>query len=377
MKKYIILFLNALLFVACGGDKKEQTAKAETPTDNTVTLTEAQIKNAGIVTGQPAMQEVNGTLQLQGSVTVPPESMVSVSFPLGGYIKSTKILQGMHVTKGQVLAVIEDMQFIQLQHDYLTAKEKYELASMEYNRQKELNAKKASSDKLFEQTSAEKETQHIYMASLEQKLSMIGINPKKLHASNISKTVSVISPINGLVSKVNINVGKYIAPTDMLFEVINLNDIVLNLNVFEKDVQSLSIGQKIVCYANGNKQKVYNAKIAYINHSLNQDRAAEVICRFDTYNKVLLPGMFINADVEVANKKALTVPEEAVVRWQDNFYVFVVSATGTFKITKVDAGTLDNGKRQFNSQSITTSTKVVVKNAYTLLMKMKNSGEGE
>ncbi|GAA6765666.1 hypothetical protein AAFH68_16020 [Flavobacterium sp. CGRL1] len=96
-----------------------------------------------MVTGNPEEKNVKGILELQGTVTVPPKSVVSVSIPLGGYIKKTDLMAGMHVRKGQLLAVVEDMQYIQLQQDYLTAKEKYQLSQSEYNRQKELNAKKS------------------------------------------------------------------------------------------------------------------------------------------------------------------------------------------------------------------------------------------
>lgn len=78
-------------------------------------MTSEQIKNAGLQTGNPTLQNIKEVLQLQGTVTVPPKSVISISIPLGGYVKSTNLIAGMNVQKGQVLAVLEDMQFIELQ----------------------------------------------------------------------------------------------------------------------------------------------------------------------------------------------------------------------------------------------------------------------
>ncbi|WP_291285746.1 efflux RND transporter periplasmic adaptor subunit [Flavobacterium sp.] len=375
MKTYSSIILVFLGLVSCQGDKKEQQTKKEITAENSIQFSEAQVKNAGLVVGSPEERTVKGILQLQGTVTVPPKSVVTVSIPLGGYIKKTDLMAGMHVKKGQLLAVVEDMQYIQLQQDYLTAKEKFQLAQSEFNRQKELNAKKASSDKLFEQTSTEMQTQRIYMASLAQKLGLLGINVKTLTASTISKTVAIHSPINGLVAKINVNVGKYISPTDMLFELIEMSDIVLVMNAFEKDVHLLSVGQTVTAYTNANPSKKYKAKIAYINQSLNDDRAAEVICKVNHYESSLIPGLFINAEAEFDNQKALTVPEDAVVRWQGKFFVFVKTGGHNFKMVPIDLGTASEGYRQIKSSVIDTSSAIVIKNAYTLLMAFRNGGE--
>lgn len=376
MKTYIATILGMLFIVSCKSDKKEPQNNIEAnKQESSILLTNEQVKNAGLIVGNPQEKNVKGILNLQGTVTVPPKSVVSISIPLGGYIKKTDLIAGMNVKKGQLLAVVEDMQYIQLQQDYLTAKEKFQLSQSEYNRQKELNAKKASSDKLFEQTATEMQTQRINMASLGQKLALLGINVKTLTASNISKTVTIVSPINGLVSKVNVNVGKYISPTDMLFELMETSDIVLVMNAFEKDVHLLSVGQRVTAFTNSNPSKKYEAKIAYINQSLNGDRAAEVVCKIKQYDSSLLPGLFINAEAEFENEKALTVPEDAVVRWQGAFFVFSDTGNNNYKMIAVVPGTTNEGYRQIKSDLINSSSKIVTKNAYTLLMTFMNSAE--
>lgn len=375
MKKYIAAFLGAIFLIACGNKKTEENKSTEVKSINIVKLSAEQIKNAGLESGNPTIKNVKEILKLQGTVTVPPKSVISISIPLGGYVKSTNLIAGMNVQKGQVLAVLEDMQFIELQQNYLMAKEKFELAQNEHRRQKELNANKAASDKVLEQITTEMRTQRITMASLEQKLNLLGINAKTLNVNTISKTIKVISPITGLVSKVNVNIGKYVNPTDMLFELIDKKDIVLTLNAFEKDVTSLSVGQDVTVYPNASDAKKYGAKIAFINQSLNGDRAAEIICKVNSYSPALLPGLFVNAEVEIENQKALTVPEDAVVRWEGKFYVFTDIGSNQFQMVEVKSGVKNEGYNQIISDAVSSSSKVIVKNAYTLLMSAMNNDE--
>ncbi|MCF2489247.1 efflux RND transporter periplasmic adaptor subunit [Dyadobacter sp. CY347] len=379
MKNHIIICLSLLLMFSCADEQSKEkekpasTASDSAQTEQIVSISDAQKKSVGIEVGTPALENISGVLSLQGKIDVPPQSTISLSFPLGGYLKSTNMLPGMHVRKGQVLAELEDMQFIQLQQDYLTAKEKLLLAESEFNRQRDLNASKASSDRVFQQARAEMETQRILASALGQKLEVIGIDPAKLKADKISKSVSIKSPINGFVSKVNVNVGKYTAPTDMLFELVNPNDIHLVLNVFEKDLGTLSVGQRVTAFANGDPTKKFQAEIILITKNLDQDRMAEVHCHFEKYNSALVPGMFMNGEVSVSNKKALTVPEDALVRWENKFYVFTDNGSGNFEMIPVTPGVINDGKQQIEANGIDDSTRLVIKNAYALLMKIKNT----
>jgi hypothetical protein len=102
--------------------------------ENRLKLTDAQFKNSKLVLTTLATKNIPTILKLHGKIDVPPQNMVSISVPLGGYLKSTSLLPGMHVNKGQVIAQMEDQQYIQMQEDYLTAVNKLDLYLKEYNR---------------------------------------------------------------------------------------------------------------------------------------------------------------------------------------------------------------------------------------------------
>jgi membrane fusion protein, heavy metal efflux system len=376
MKNIIIIF-GILFLAACGSKNTTEESTQEQPSieGDIVTLTDAQSAFAKIELGKVKRRSIGTLVKLNGKIDVPPQNLISVSMPLGGYLKSTKLLPGMHINKGELIAIMEDQQYIQIQQDYLIAKNKLEFAKAEYIRQKELNASKASSDKLFQQTEMEYKTLLITISALGEKLKLININTANLSESTISNNVKIYSQITGFVSKVNVNIGKYVNPTDVLFELINPSDFHLNLKVFEKDIDKLAIGQKIVAYSNNYPDKKYVCEIILISRDISGERAVEVHCHFEKYDKTLLPGMYMNADVEVKSTNTFSIPEDAVVNFEGTNYVFVAKHKNQFQMLNIDAGTHENGFIEVKNYSVFSDKQIVDKGAYTLLMKLKNKSE--
>lgn len=376
MKNIIIILLNIVLFSSCGNNN-EETETTQDTIETSVSISDAQFKSADIEIGKIERKEISSILKLNGKIDVPPQNMVSVSTPFGGFLKSTKLLPGMHVKKGEVIASMEDQQYIQLQQEYLTIKSKLNYAESEYNRQKELNQSKASSDKVFQQTEMEYKTQKISLSALTEKLRLININPETLNESNLSRSINVYSSIDGFVSKVNVNIGKYVNPSDVLFELINPEDIHLNLTVFEKDLDKLSIGQKLLAYNNNQPDKRHPCEIILISQDLSSDRGAEVHCHFEDYDKTLLPGMYMNAEVEIKLNNALAINDEAIVSHEGKDYIFIATNKLQFELVEIKKGSSENGYTEvmtLDGKDISNSN-IVTKGAYSLLMQLKNKSE--
>ena len=369
--KTIFLFT---LLNSCNSNKKTEL-KPISETKNSVQLSNAQLKNITIETEMLSKRFISSTLKVTGQIDVPPQNMISVSMPLGGYLKSTKLLPGLHFAKGEVIAVMEDQQYIQLQQDYLITKSKLIFAEKEFIRQKELNQSQASSDKVFQLADTEYKTLRITLRALAEKLKLIHINPTILTENSISKSVNIYAPINGFVSKVNVNIGKYVNPSDVLFELINPSDIHLNLKVYEKDITKLQIGQKITTFTNNDFSRRYECEIILISKDLSVDHTAEVHCHFEKYDKALLPGMYMNAEIELKNTSSFTIPEDAIVNYDGKSYVFISKDANNFLLIEAKTGNSENGFIELLNYANFTQNKIVTKGAYTLLMKLKNKSD--
>jgi len=380
MQKSFFYITVVLIIASCSQspEKRISVEKPEAANNNTVTLTDAQMKNAGIETGAVQSETLNEVLKVNGVVDVPPQNIVSVSFPMGGYLKNTNLLPGLHVNKGEVIGVIEDQSLVQLQQDYLVAAARLTYLQQEYDRQKELSEQQVAAVKTFQQVQADFAAQKVLVKGLGEKLRLININPASLNENKISRSVPIYSPINGFVSKVNVNIGKFVNATDVLFELINPDDMHAALTVFEKDMPKVKIGQVAKVSFVDDPLKEYDCEVILVTRNVDDNRSGTLHCHFKTRPKNLLPGMFLNASIHIENVPALTVPEEAVVRYGNQQYVVQVTGKNNYQLVNVEAGMKENNRIAINSNAIDLrNMPIVTKNAYAILGKMKNAAEEE
>lgn len=360
--------------LACNQPVNTEPASPE-PAEHTVALSSAQFKNANLVVGTLLQKEISALIRVKGKVDVPPQKLMSVSVPLGGYLKSSNLLPGMRVQQGEVIAVVEGEQYIQLQQDYLMAKEKLVWLEQEYNRQRELLATQSAPQKTFQMASADFSSQQVLVNALFQKLKLVGIQPENVTKDKISASISVRSGLSGYVAAVHVNAGKYLTPSDVLFEIISTDDIHLALKIFEKDIPMLQIGQSVMAYTNQQPEKKYPCRIILMGKEIGADRSIEIHCHFNQHNLSLLPGTFMNAEIEVKNKAATVLPDEALVRFDNRQYIFVQSDSLQFVMKEVQTGISENGYTQIINGVEMLKDKIVTRGSYTLLMMLKNKAD--
>ena len=376
MRNIHIIFI-VFLLAACSSKKSEEVQVQPATESFKLSLTDAQLKQAELLVSLAMDKVLHETVNVTGLVDVPPQSMVSVSFPLGGYLKTTQLLPGMSVRKGEVIAVMEDQSYVQLQQDYLVDKAKMEYLSADLERQKELSEHEAASKKNYQQVLSEYKVIQVMIKGMEEKLRIIGIDPARLSVNAISRSVSVKSPISGFVTKVNVNIGKYVNPSDVLFELVNPNDIHAALTVFEKDMPAIQKGMKARVSLANNPSKKYTVEVLLATKNIDENRTGLVHCHFVNANRDLLPGMFLNGYFELAGKTSKVVPEETVIRYEGKQYVFVSLNDHEFEMVEVQTGTSQQGMISLkeNNKIDFTKNRLVVKNGYRLLGMLKNIAE--
>ena len=395
MKTHRLLYILIFLFFGTGivscSNKKIAEETTDRPSDqhedeNSVQLTEAQSKTAGIVLGKIENKQISGTVKVNGVLDVPPQQLVSISVPLGGFVKNTSLLQGSRVKKGQIIATIENLDFIQIQQDYLEAKGQLELTEADYKRQQELAKENVNSQKTLQQSRTNFSTWQAKYNALREKLKVINVDIKSLEAGKVTSSINLYSPIGGYVTQVNVNIGKFVTPTDVIFEIVDTEHLHAELIVFEKDVLKLKIGQK-VRFTLANETEERMATIYLIGREINKERTVQVHCHIDKEDTELLPGMYLSAHVETGGASVPALPDEAIVDYNGKKYIFIVSeekneqdkpqeSAQHFKMLEIQTSNRELGFTEVNVPDSLSQAEVVVKGAYSLLSKMKNSEEG-
>jgi cobalt-zinc-cadmium efflux system membrane fusion protein len=273
---------------------------------------------------------------------------------------------------------------VDIQQSYLEAKNRLFFAEAEFNRHTDLFKNDVYSESNLQQVTVEYKNLKALVKSLEQKLILIGISPEKLNEENISSTVNLVSPISGFLKEVNVNIGKYVSPNDVLFEIVNNEKLFLELTLFEKDAYRVIPGQKIRFFVN-NGDDFHDAVITQTGKAVSNDKTLIVYASVVSTSKNVLPGMYVNALIEESDIKVTSLPSDAVVSFDDKNYIFAFEkdkeeagkAITEYKIIEVKKGISSSGYTEIilpEGFDINT-TKVVIKGAYNLLSAKKNAGE--
>lgn len=374
--------VTVILIGGCGEQKTEvKVEEKKSLASDEVTLTAEQYRVAAIELGQVEMRNIGSVVKVNGVFDVPPQSMVSISAPMGGYLKSSGLLPGQAIRKGQVLAIIENAVFIEMQQEYLEAKSRMVFLTQELKRQEELRREEVNSAKALQQVSSEYNSLKAKMSGLEQKLSLIGIPAQSISPGKMFRTMNLYSPISGYVTTSNVNRGKYVQPSDVLFELADKSDLHLVLQVFEKDVRKLVPGQPIrFALANETEYSRF-AKVYLIGKATTGDGTVPVHCHLSVSNDpAMLPGMYVKALIETRSDKVTTLPVAALVQSEGKDYIFSAKDsadhTYVFKMIQVVRGTEQEGFVGIGlPANFAPGQKVVRKGSYSLLSAMKNVEE--
>ncbi|MFD2522272.1 efflux RND transporter periplasmic adaptor subunit [Emticicia soli] len=324
---FFISILSVSILVSCSKKAESNntvSASADsTSTVNTQTqqikITAEQFKNLGVELGNFTEIPMNNEIKVAGTVEVPPENQVSLSIPITGFVKTilpNNALQGWFVKKGTVLATIESIEFIQLQQDYFQAVAHSVFLEKELERQQTLSAEDIGVKKKLQQADAEFNSNQALIKALEAKLKVLGITASTLKRGDISPVINVVSPITGFVKNAPINIGKSVTPNDILFELINRDDLHIQLKVLEKDASKIQKGQKILIEDKRLGDNAY-ATVFLVGQAFEDEtKALNIHAHLDNrqLEQKLTPGMFINARIFTGTHVAKALPESAILR---------------------------------------------------------------
>ena len=381
-KRIVYIAVAATLLFACkNADNAPQTQTTETHThaENVVELTPQQAQNGGIQIGNVEMRQLSGTVKASGMLDVPPQNLVSVTAPLGGFLGQTDLLQGMRVKKGQVIALLKSNEYIQLQQSYLENLSKLQYLQAEYNRQQTLAQDNINAQKTLQQAKADYESAKATTNGLKAQLQVAGISADRVEQQGIQETLSITSPISGYVTQVNVNLGAFISPGTEMFRIVDTEHLHAEVRVFERDLTKIQLNN-IVHFSIAHEAKQRKAHVYLIGREIEADRTVRIHCHLDNEDPELIPGMYITATIETQSSKVPALPDGAVVTHENKKYIFVAQADkGQYQMLPVQTGFSDGGytEVQLPEKTDATTLKVVTQGAYMLLAKLFNSEDEE
>jgi RND family efflux transporter MFP subunit len=371
MKKiFYTLALTTFLF-SCKEAKKEV---AETSDNGLITVTKSQFTNMEMQIATPIEQDFDVTVKASGKIDVPPQNRAKITTFLGGFIKTSKLLIGDKVSKGQALVTIESTEIVDIQKEYIEVAEQISYLKSEFERQKTLFDEKITSQKNYLKAESEYKSAKGKYNSLRQKLVMFNINPSQVERGKIASTITLFAPISGDVTVMNASVGMAVSPSDVILEIVNNADLHIELSVFEKDILNIKENQVIKFTVPEASKEVFQGKVHLIGKSIEgNDRTANVHGHLDDKVKQkLLTGMFIEAAIVIDRKKGLSVPKDALVFENDKYFVLLLKSEDTkgynFQKVQVQKGTsIDEFVEIIPNKEINSKSKILTKGVFDLI----------
>lgn len=381
MKFPAIYLISFVLLTSCQNKKTSESLNKNTSDQsesNVVRLTNEQIKAIGIKPGSISYRNLRTSLKVNGKLELPPQNKAQVSILIGGIVKDIPVTEGQFVNKGQILAILENTEFLQFQQDYLESLSSLELLKAELDRQKELRNDNINATKILQQA------QNNYNIAISkknlytEKLKLFGLNPETLTPDKIKSTFNMTAPITGYIKQINLFIGKFAEPNLPQFEIVDNRFLHIDLTIYEQDVAKIHEGQNLTFSIINDPHHTHTASIFSINKAFEDNTQAVIAhAKIHKVEDNLFPGMFIEARIQIDDYKAMALPEEAIVSSGEEHFIYLMQDDNSFRQVQVHLGTSDMGFTEIiPTEALSDSSKIVINGAYYLMSHL-TKGEGK
>lgn len=296
MKKIYIASTLGLFLLSCNNPQPVSQQEEAAPAPATETV--AQADSVQQTDAVSSATNVAKSASYNGVITVPPQRQATVTLTMGGSIHSTDLLPGSYVRQGEVIATLENPEFIQLQQTYLESAAQAEYLEKEYNRQKMLSEQEAASQKRFQQSKADYLSMKSRMDAAAAQLKLLQVDVRQLHDQGIEPYLQVKAPLDGYVTNMKVNLGTYLNAGEPICDIINKGETLLELTAYEKDLDYLQVGSSVEFQVNGMGSQTFEATVITIGQEVDDvNRSLQVYARVKDQNSRFRPGMYVSAKI--------------------------------------------------------------------------------
>jgi cobalt-zinc-cadmium efflux system membrane fusion protein len=363
---FAVILIIALSMTGCGEDvvRKEPIPVLQTriePVVTSVAITKAQFINAGIQLGRLRDGKLSETIKASGEVAVLPQDYAKVSTYIGGIVKTIRVQEGDYVKKGQTVFTLEHPDYIKLQQEYLVTKNNLNFLEKEYERQKELFENKAAVGKVFQEAESKYNAEKGNIEALRNQLAMLSIPLGALDEGQMLRAISLKSPISGYVGELNISIGAYAEPNIPLLDITNTNNLIVHIDIFEKDVVKVARGQRVEIVLPNQDVKSIQGEITSIGKNVNRKtNTISISAKINDKNDLLIPGMFVKTYISISEVSSTVVPQGAVIRSGSEKYVFMATDEWCASPEKVKSALqVNTPKAEMSQDSISLSYEMI------------------
>ena len=293
MKEFSLMII-VLLTISCSNGKKNNDAPIIEYNPNV----EATLTDAPTIDQNTDIEATLAVVLFNGIFVLSPAHHATVTLSIDGIVKHTSLLPGKRVQKGELLATLENLEFINLQQNYLEARAQCEFLEAEYRRQEILSQQEVASQRRYQESKAEYFSMKSRKDAAAAQLTMLGLSPQLVVENGITPLLEVRAPISGYISNLQMNTGKFLNAGEPLCEIIDKSAPMIRLTVFEKDLSLIKTGDEIQFTVNGMGNERFTGEIISIGQRVDEmNRSLDVYAKLLNNNPMFRPGMYVSAQL--------------------------------------------------------------------------------
>jgi membrane fusion protein, heavy metal efflux system len=383
----VIAILTVILISGCNKDdnsSKEENKEKNDPDE--IKLSINSIKEIGLQS-ETTFKSSEGFIVVPAIIQTNQDNEAQVGSLVQGRVYKVFVKAGSYVKKGQELMLVEGLEIGEIKSGFLKARANLEFQKSNYERQKTLIDQKVGSQKSFLESQAEYEKALAEFNAEDKKIHAIGLNDDDLiNVNNVnsqehtSGTLPVKSPIDGIVAERNVVIGQYVDGTTNAFKIINTGAVWCDGQIYEKDIDKITEKTKVIFTATAYPDEKLIGNIIYIGQVIDEKtRTITIRAEFNNPNQKLKPQMFGEMQIPCEkNSAALFIPVEALVKIDNNDFVFIQKSDSIFEKRAVTTGSVQNDRVEIRD-GIKAKENVVVKGVFYLKSELMKSEleEGE
>lgn len=356
-----------LMMISCSSDQNHQNIS--TNLENGIIISKKQYDQAGMETGILEEKLFTKSVHCNGYIMPHPSDIAKLSSPISGIVEKINFVHNQHVTKGQVLLVIDGPDFIRLQQSYFEAKAKYLYAKESYDRGQLLFNENVKSKKEISILESDYLSSKSLFNSYSLQLKQLGVNLDKTEDGNYFETFDLKAPISGYIVKSNVVIGESFNSNEELLEIINPDDLYIEMEVFESDITKLKQGMDIIYNLVGEVENVFNGKLISVGNLIDQETKTITCIGSIDNDELRIAGVFVDAEILTSVHQGLGLPNEAIIKSGNDFFVFTISEKSAdeylVKPQQVERGSSFKGYTEILSPPLDTK-KIILRGAFQL-----------
>jgi cobalt-zinc-cadmium efflux system membrane fusion protein len=316
---YLILAFTA---ISCSKNDRERERTITNSNPDIIQISKEQTKVIGLKFSKLESIHLTSGISVNGYFATPPENTAYISSNVSGKVLRIDYQIGEKVNRGSEVVCVESIEFLEIQRDYISTRSSLKYLKDEYERQKKLAEQNVNARKVYLKAEKDYLESKAQLESLRKKLEILKINTDNLEDDQISSQLSIKSPIQGYISEVNTTTGETIDTEKILIKVVNPVHMHAELNVFEKDILKVKLGQKVELSIPNAPENTLSGEIILIGKEIDeQTRSVKIHVHFPD-NENLYVGMYVEGKILMESSDKIAIPEQGLVKEEKRSYVY-------------------------------------------------------